>query len=295
LNITVKLVHQLITQQFPRWAHLSIKPVEVDGHDNRTFQLGTELLLRLPSAQCYAEVVEKEQAWLPVLAQHLFLEIPEPIAMGKPTQDYHYNWSIYRWINGDSANVLSVYDLDFNNIALNLARFLQELHQINSIDGPVAGACNFYRGGSLAIYNEEVLSAIDKLKENIEVDKVTKIWQKAMSSAWNKQPVWVHGDLSAGNIIIRNKKLVAVIDFGGIAIGDPACDLVIAWTFLTKESRDIFKLQLNLDNDTWNRARGWAVWKAMITLVSIEDKNSAQAIQQFYIINEILNEHCLQL
>lgn len=290
LLISLALVKNLIGQQFPQWNHLPIKPVEFSGWDNRTFRLGNDMLVRLPSAQRYAAKVAIEQKWLPILAPHLSLAIPKPLAMGQPSENYPFNWSVYQWIEGESANSLNIEDVYLPQIAISLAQFLNELHKIDITDGPIAGPHNFWRGGSLSIYDTETKSAIDQLKDIIDVDQVTAVWKKALNSQWTKNPVWLHGDLSAGNILIKNNQLVAVIDFGGMAIGDPACDMVIAWTFLKDESRKLFKSRLNLDLDTWNRARGWALWKALITLAKCTDKVSDQAQQQKNIINSILHD-----
>lgn len=289
MEITVLLVTDLISQQFPQWSHLPIKPVEFSGWDNRTFRLGNDMLIRLPSAERYAAKVAIEQKWLPILALHLSLAIPKPLAMGQPSKDYPFYWSVYQWIEGESANNLIIDDVHLQPIALSLAQFLNELHEIDITGGcPVAGQHNFWRGGQLSTYDAETKSAIDELKDLIDLNRATAVWQKALSSKWTKNPVWLHGDLSAGNILIQNNQLVAVIDFGGMAIGDPACDLVIAWTFLKDESRKLFKSQLNLDVDTWNRARGWTLWKALITLAKCPDKVSDQAQEQKNIINSIL-------
>lgn len=286
LNITVALVTQLIAQQFPQWAHLPITPVEFGGHDNRTFHLGDTMSVRLPSDQEYAAQVEKEQTWLPILAQHVSIQISQPIAMGQPSADYPFHWSVYRWIDGKSPNNFVIDEQSLKVIAAQLAQFLNEMHTIDSTGGPVTD-----RGGSPIVYDDEARSAIMTLQNLIDTDTATAVWDKAISSRWNQKPLWSHGDFSAGNILIKDNKLCAVIDFGSITVGDPACDLVIAWTFLTKESREIFRSLVNLDADTWARARGWALWKAMITLVAMQDKSSAQAIQQLHIINEILDEH----
>jgi aminoglycoside phosphotransferase (APT) family kinase protein len=140
----------------------------------------------------------------------------------------------------------------------------------------------------------ETKEAIGELGKLIDSDRVMSVWKKAISSKWENDPVWIHGDFASGNIIIRDKHLVAVIDFGGMAIGDPACDLVISWTFLKGEARKIFKEYIGLDNKTWSRARGWALWKALITIVSLKDRSSIAAIEQLQIINEIIDEHELE-
>src|SRR3990167_181520 len=290
-DVSVSLIKNLIFEQFSQWKNLPIKEVEVQGWDNRTFRLGSEMLIRMPSAECYAVKVEKEQKWLPILAKHLSIKIPEPIAMGKPSKDYPWNWSIYKWIEGKSANTLNVNEKDLENIAKQVDQFLNELHKIDTAGAPSPGKHNFYRGGDLSVYDKETRSAIEKLKTFISAENVLKVWEKALGSAWNKNPIWIHGDLSAGNILIQNNRLVGIIDFGGTAVGDPACDLVIAWTFLKNKSRKIFKANVNLDNDTWTRARGWALWKAVITLDSLKYKTSLEAFEQKNIIEEIISKH----
>lgn len=291
-NIPVSLVTNLIAEQFPQWAHLPIMPVEVSGHDNRTFHLGDSMSVRLPSAQDYAAKVSIEQKWLPFLAQHVSITIPKPLAMGKPSQGYPWNWSVYTWIEGKSANLVSLDEIhDLNTFACALAHFLNELHKIDTTNGPKAGPHNFYRGGSLLVYDAETRSALELLQNVVDTTTALSVWEKALSSQWNNKPVWIHGDLSTGNILLKDGRLTAVIDFGGMGVGDPACDLVIAWTFLTPESRKIFKSKLNLDSETWARARGWALWKALITLVPLKDENSSEALKNQKIIKTILAEH----
>ncbi len=291
VDISLPLATDLITEQFPHWSHLPISPVELSGHDNRTFRLGEELLIRLPSSQEYAPQVHKEQTWLPLLAPHLSFSIPEPIALGQPSKNYPWPWSIYRWIEGESANSLSLDELNLPLLATQLAQFLSELHKINTTDGPLPSSHNFYRGGNLSIYDTETRSAIKELQDSIDTDAVTTVWEKALSSTWDRDPVWIHGDFSSGNILLQNNQLAAVIDFGCMGIGDPACDLVMAWTLLKDESRNVFKSELNLDQDTWARARGWALWKSLFTIVSLKDKTSSKAMKQQDVIHEILKEH----
>lgn len=291
IEITLQLVTKLVAEQFPQWAHLLIRPVESSGIDNRTFRLGKEMSIRLPSAEEYMTQVQKEQKWLPILAPHLSFRIPKPLAQGQPSEHYPLNWSVYRWIEGKSANTLCIDDLDLQTIASQLAHFLSKLHKINIAGGPPAGPHNYYRGDHLSVYDAETRSAICKLQSFINADVATSVWEKAISSKWRKNPIWIHGDFSSENIIVKENQLVAVIDFGCMGIGDPACDLVIAWTFLKNESRKIFKSGLRLDLNTWARARGWALWKALITITPLKDETCSKAMEQQQIINEILNEH----
>jgi aminoglycoside phosphotransferase (APT) family kinase protein len=265
LSISTQLVRALIEQQFPQWARLQIVPVEPGGWDNRTFRLGRAMAVRLPSAACYAEQVEKEQRWLPWLAPQLLLVVPTPLAVGKPGAGYPWQWSIYRWIDGETVATAS--NVDLNLLAADLARFLAKLQSLNAAAGPAPGAHNFHRGGSLSVYDEQTRRAIATLAKEIDATRATEIWDEALATSWEQARVWVHGDVAAGNLLLKDGKLHAVIDFGCCAVGDPACDLVAAWTIFDAGSARIFREGVHLDSATWQRARGWALWKALITLV----------------------------
>jgi aminoglycoside phosphotransferase (APT) family kinase protein len=286
-----ELVKKLIIEQYPEFAHLPIQAVANQGHDNRTFHLGEEMLVRLPSAEDYAEQPNKEQKWLPFLAKHISVPIPAPILIGKASQHYPWNWAIYNWLEGESANTVEFTDVELAQLAISLANFLKELQQIDISNAPLAGLHNFHRGAHVSVYDEEARSNIKELNGIIDQERATSIWQRAINTKWERAYLWVHGDFASSNILVQDQKLAAVIDFGCMAVGDPACDLVIAYTFLNKESRAIFKEHIGLDQDTWYRARGWALWKACFELVAIKDKSSPAAKQQLDLINEITLEH----
>lgn len=290
LEIPIEVVTELISTQFPEYTNLPIKAVEPNGWDNRTFRLGKQMSIRLPSAERYAAKVSIEHIWLPKLGSNLSIPIPTPIAIGNPAKNYPWNWSIYGWIEGQSANTLHIDDKTLERLGLQLADFLNELQAIDSSDGPLPGEHNFFRGASPIVYDAETRSAIDRLEAHVDAAKATSVWEQAISSRWEKKTVWIHGDFSAGNILINNNQLAGVIDFGGMAVGDPSCDLVIAWTLLKETSRDKFKSALRLDEDTWDRARGWALWKALITLEALEDKVGLKAKEQLLVIEEVLND-----
>lgn len=289
MNITETLVRELIAKQFPQWSHLSIQAVKNSGWDNRTFHLGTEMLIRMPSSAEYAGQVEKEQTWLPKLASHLPLPIPAPLAMGKPNELYPWKWSINRWLPGETAAIAHINDL--SEFANDLALFLNALQSINSAGGPLAGPHSFYRGGDLAVYDLETRKAIEDLKNHIDFSAATEIWEKALSSSWQNPPVWVHGDVSVGNLLLSQGKLSAVIDFGQLAIGDPACDLAIAWTLFEGKSRRIFLETLKLDSNTWARGQAWALWKAMIYLVNQQTEMNFEAKRALRTIHEVIEDY----
>ena len=289
ININERLTSRLIASQFPQWADLPIKPVELNGWDNRTFRLGEDMSVRLPSAAWYAAQVEKEHKWLPKLAPYLPLPIPVPLAMGQPDKTYPWQWSIYRWLEGENATIENISDVE--EFATKLAQFLAALQRIDSSGGPPPGEHNFYRGGSLSVYDDETRESITTLRNHIDRDAVTEIWESAINTKWHRKPVWLHGDFAAGNLLIKEGQLSAVIDFGCSGVGDPACDLTIAWTFLSGASREAFRKTLTLDDATWARARGWVLWKALITLVDAVETDVQKSRNAKYVINEVLEDY----
>ena len=288
-HLDVSLVRRLVATQFPEWAKPPVKPVEFGGWDNRTFHLGEHMSVRLPSAARYVAQVEKEHRWLPILAPQLPLPVPVPLAMGRPAEGYPWPWSVYRWIGGEAATIGRIADV--RQFAVTLAAFLAALQAIDADGGPAPGPHNFFRGGPPAFYDGETRQAIATLDGRIDGDAATEVWERALASSWQRPPVWVHGDVASGNLLVRDGRLGAVIDFGTSGVGDPACDLYIAWTFLEGESRDAFRAALPLDDATWQRGRGWTLWKALITLARHIDTNPQQAAIARRVIDEVLADH----
>ncbi|MCA9800460.1 MAG: aminoglycoside phosphotransferase family protein [Cyanobacteria bacterium HKST-UBA02] len=289
-HVDVHLARSLVYRQFRPWGHLDIEPVPFCGWDNQTFRLGEEMLIRLPSAERYASQVDKEQYWLPRLAPHLPLPVPEPLAVGKPDCGYPWQWSIYRWIPGEIAAFERIDSM--GEFAGGLRDFLLALHKIDATDGPAAGPQNFYRGGDLSIYDEETRKAVKSLEGRIDSAAVLWIWELALASRWERPPVWVHGDISPGNLLVEGGKLSAVIDFGSCGVGDPACDLAIAWTFFRGESREMFKsiFGSDLDESIWNRGRGWTLWKVLITLAASEINDQIVMERAWMTLHELLQD-----
>lgn len=263
IEITVDLVRRLIESQFPEWKHLDLRPVEKSGHDNRTYRLGSEMTVRLPCHERYASAVEKEWTWLPVFKPLLSLPIPVPVAKGEPTDEYPLPWSINRWIDGATVTYENIRDL--NEFAEDLASFLKELEAIDASRGIPAGVQNFHRGGSLAVYDQDTRSIIETLSGQYDQKLLTEIWELSLATRYLSAPVWLHGDVAVGNLLVREGRLCGVIDFGTMGVGDPSSDLVMAWNFFDDASRETFLNLMNFDEDTVHRARGWALWKALIT------------------------------
>ena len=286
---TLDLARKLIEEQFPEYASLLVVDVEKQGHDNRTYRLGEHMLIRMPTTAHYAFKVPKEQELLPQLAKRLSVSIPVPIKMAKPSADFPYPFSIYKWLPGKSINLLTLTDQEKEQLAFDLAKFLKELQAIMDVKGPEPGQHNWWRGDHVGVYDKGAREQIAELSDVIDVTRALALWDKACATRWNKRPVWIHGDFAIGNILMEGGKLSAVIDFGGPAIGDPACDLVIAWTYLSGKARKIFTSKMEMDPDTWLRARAWALWKATFELCQISDKNSSEAKIQKIIIAEAID------
>jgi aminoglycoside phosphotransferase (APT) family kinase protein len=288
-DITPALVTRLLGEQFPQWAHLPVRRVDADGIDNTTFRLGSTMSVRMPTGDWYSKQVEKEQRWLPILAPQLPLPIPAPLAQGAPSFGYPWPWSVYGWIDGDPLIVSHVDDLA--QMAADVAGFLAALYAVGSAGGPGPGQHNFYRGGPLTVYDAETRAALEVLRGHIDTVAAADVWAAALRATWKGFPVWFHGDIAPGNLLVNRGRLSAVIDFGTSGVGDPACDTVLAWTLLSGDSRHMFRERLPLDDATWARGRGWAIWKAMIVLVSALDSDPADAIECKRVIAEVISDH----
>lgn len=299
-HLDVPLVRRLLEAQFPHWADLPIRPVEHDGWDNTTFRLGDDMSVRLPSHVAYESQVTKEHEWLPRLAPQLPLAIPVSLAMGEPSDDFPLRWSVRRWVEGDIALDAPIADLVA--FAGDVADFLTALYSIDAAGGPSAGMHSHFRGGALTgpafhpdrerrNFDSQTREAIAILHDRVDVDACTEVWDAALASTWDREPVWVHGDIAPDNLLVRNGRLSAVIDFGCSAVGDPACDLFMAWAFFSGPSRDAFRAGLNLDDATWARGRGWVMWKALIVLAREIDTGSGEEWLFRRLLDEVLAEY----
>lgn len=288
-DVDVPLVERLVATQFPQWAGLPIRPVERDGWDNWTFHLGNDMKVRLPSAMGYAEQAEKEAYWLPRLAPHLPLPVPVPIGIGRPAEGYPCPWSIYRWLEGEPVTRENVDDAV--QFGWDLAKFLIALQRIDATGGPPPGQHNYFRGADvMAAYGDEARRSIDSIAETIDAPAAHAVLDAAAAVPFTGPPMWLHGDIAAGNLLQCEGQLAAVIDFGGCAVGDPACDLVIAWVFLDGAGRDSFRLSMPADDAMWARARAWALWKAALMLANgMVDNPSENAPRA--VIDAVIAEH----
>jgi len=254
VQIDVPLVRRLVAVQFPQWARLAVEPVESAGWDNTIFRLGSDLAARLPRRRIGADQVRKEHQWLPMLAPQLPLAVPVPLGHGVPGEGYPWHWTVCPWLKGELAALTRVADM--RGAARSLARFIAALQAIDSAGGPV----HEFRGVSLAAHDHNTRALVAALRDSLDVGSALAVWDAALSApAWTGRPVWMHGDLHPANLLVDGHELSAVIDFGLLGVGDPACDLMAAWTYLSADSRDVFRNALAVDDATWSRARGWAL------------------------------------
>lgn len=281
------LVRRLLEAQFPDWADLLIERVQSAGTDNAIYRLGDDMAARLPRVESATGQVEMEHRWLPRLAPHLPLAIPTPLAMGVPAEGYPWRWSVYRWLEGENATADR---LDLRQAATDLAEFIAALQRIDAAGGPLAGV-ESSRGVPLAARDAPTRAAIAALHGVLDMDAVTAQWEAALRApVWTGPGVWLHGDLNEGNLLALHDRLSAVIDFGVMGVGDPACDLMVAWTLLTPETRDTFRAALPFDDATWTRGRGWALSWALIVLPYYQHTNPGLCRIAEYTINEVLHE-----
>lgn len=289
VDTDVSLVGRLLATQFPQWANLPIEPAVSIGTDNAIYRLGDDMAVRLPRTQRVTTQLDKEHLWLPRLAPHLPLAIPVPLAKGIPGEGYPWRWSVYRWLGGKNAAIERVADL--RQAATALAQFVAALHRIDPTGGPPAGAHNFFRGVPLATRDAATRTAIVSLRNMLDTAAVTAAWEAALESPqWEARPVWIHGDLLPGNLLVEGDRLSAVIDFGGLGVGDPACDLMPAWILFSGESRDAFRAALSVDDATWARGRGWALsWGLIFIPYYLESNPGGVAIAR-HAIEEVLTD-----
>lgn len=262
--IDTSLVRRLLAAQFPQYAELPLSPVPLSGMDNATFRLGDDLSVRLPRYPRWVGQVEREHRWLPRLAPHLPLPVSEPVAKGEPGEGYPYPWSVYRWLDGETATAEGL--ADPHRAALALAEFIRALQKVDAAGGPGPEWSNAFRGVPMGDDRDSLASEarvrpkIAALEGLVDTAAVTAVWEAALAApAWDEPPVWIHGDLAPGNLLALDGRLSAVIDFGTLAVGDPAVDLLPAWKFLPDQARGAFRAALGVDDATWARGRGWGL------------------------------------
>jgi aminoglycoside phosphotransferase (APT) family kinase protein len=250
LDIDAVLARRLLASQFPEWADLPLVPVLPAGTDHAIFRLGNEMSLRLPRREGIEAQAGLEQEWLPRLAPHLTLAIPEPLVVGEPDGSYPFRWAVHTWLPGEPAAAGRLRDPV--EAATDLARFILALRRIDTTGAPPAG-----RGKLLETRDEQTRKWLATLDGIVDSDAVAAAWDEALAvPVWYGPPLWVHGDLDSRNLLVRQGRLSGLVDFGGLGVGDPACDVGAAWKLFAGESRRRFRAELAVDDATWARARG---------------------------------------
>jgi aminoglycoside phosphotransferase (APT) family kinase protein len=264
VDTDAELVTRLLAAQFPRWADLPIRRVPSTGTDNAMFRIGAELCARLPRIEWAVRSLQREQRLLPMLAPHLPLAVPTPVALGRPTDEYPYPWSVQPWIEGVAATRELFGDPALNPVtaALDLADFLKALQAVDTTGAPPPAG----RERPITVRDAEVRDRVAELGSALDAKAVLAAWDRVMDTPpWPDVPRWVHTDLQGGNLIVRSGRLRAVIDFAPGA-GDPAVDLLPAWNLFQGEAREAFRTALAVDDATWERGRGWALSIALVAL-----------------------------
>jgi len=259
------LVENLVAAQFPEWAKLPVERVASFGTDHALYRLGPQLVARLPRRDVNERSLRSERRWLPRLAPHLPLAVPTPVADGRPGFGYPFEWSVYGWLEGEAADQEPITDLA--QAAADLAEFISALQSIDPSGGPDPGPHNAFRGVPLTRRDESTRASIDALRHEIDAEAVTALWDEALAAPdWHRPPVWHHGDLDIRNLLVTEGRLSGVIDFGCLGLGDPACDVAVAWKVLPAKERDAFRRTLAVDDATWTRAGGWVLSQAVNAL-----------------------------
>ncbi|MFB9687900.1 aminoglycoside phosphotransferase family protein [Amycolatopsis plumensis] len=273
--IDTALVRRLVGTQFPQWAGLPLTRYAPAGSDHVIHRLGDELSVRLPRHAGAIGQAAKEAEWLPRLAPHLPLAVPVPVAVGEPDFGYPWPWAVSRWLDGEVATVEAL--SGSHEAAVELAGFLTALHRFDGETADLAVR-------PLAARDAATRTAIEEVGDAFDTSALTGLWDAALAApAWAGPPVWCHGDFHTGNLLTAGGRLSAVIDFGELGAGDPACDLMIAFTLMSAGTRATFRTALGVDEATWTRGRGWALatgLTAYVAYAAVDPRVAAQTTRQ---------------
>jgi aminoglycoside phosphotransferase (APT) family kinase protein len=269
LEIDDALVRGLLARQFPEWAELPLQRVEPRGTDNAIFRLGDDLAVRLPRIDGPASPGSTELDWLPRLAPLLPVDLPVPVAQGTPDVGYPWYWEIHSWVEGETVPMEQI---DAVQAARDLAVLVAALQQLDP-EGAPAG-----RGVPLADRDESFRHWLARFDGD---PRVAGEWERALAAPpWDGAPVWHHGDLDARNWLVRDGRITGVIDWGSMGVGDPACDLMVAWKLHSEEACEAFRASLPTDDATWIRARGWVISQAVAILAYYTPANNATLVNE---------------
>ena len=261
------VVRSLLAAQFPEWSSLPLSAVPSTGTVNTIYRLGDSLCVRLPRVEAWAGDLRKELEWLPRLAPCLSLRVPRPVARGAPGDGYPFAWAIYEWLPGETFDAERMDDEA--QAAADLAQFASELRGADH-----AGAPRSRRDRPLRVRDPEIRAVLPAVREVVDLAAVTARWDAALAApAWDGTLEWTHGDLLPPNLLLASGRLVAVLDFGNMGLGDPAVDVVAAWTVFGPDGRAMYRDALGVDDGTWARARGLALHQALMIIPYYADTN----------------------
>ena len=253
VDTDAELVRRLLRAQHPQWADLALRRVPSAGTDNAMYQLGDGLAVRLPRIDWAIDAVAKEQRWLPFLAPQLPLAVPEPVAEGQPTEEFPYPWGVVRWLPGELATLDRLADPE--EAARDLAGFVRALRAVDATDGP-----RHQRGASLRRGDQLVRDGLATAGDEVDVDALLEVWDAAVAAPEHDgPPTWFHGDLSYLNVLATDGRASGIIDWGTCGVGDPAIDMIAAWSLLPPGARDVYRGELGVSDAEWARGKGWVV------------------------------------
>jgi aminoglycoside phosphotransferase (APT) family kinase protein len=265
VDIDASLARRLLAEQMPGYCALPLRRIASGGTDNAVFRLGDHLTMRMPLHPSAVDGLLKEVRWLPVIAPHVRLAVPEVASIGEPSDDYPFPWAVVRWLEGEDALTGQIRSV--RETAFTLGRFITQLQGIDTADAPLPGTEGFVRGLPLVGRDSTFRTALGQCEGLVNIERVRQIWDDALAAPeWDLAPVWLHGDLIPGNLLLRDGRLVGVLDFGAMATGDPAYDVTPAWHLLDRDTRPAFREIIGADDATWRRARGLVVSGAVIAL-----------------------------
>lgn len=282
IPIDEALVRRLLGEQFGAWARLPLAQVTPPGTVNAMFRLGQDLCVRLPRLPRYEVGLRQELTWLPKIAPLVTLAVPTPVAVGRPSAHFPLTWAVYRWIDGTESDRKQLGDQE--QTAVRLAQFILQMRRLDT-----GGAPRSTRDRPLPSRDSESRQAIAALPAGMDRQAISAAWEVALAApGWSGVPVWTHGDLLPPNLVLRDGRLAGVIDFGQMGAGDPAVDLIPAWTVLGKLGRQRFRAALDVDAGLWARSRGFALHQALLIIPYYLKTNPSFAAMARRTIDEIL-------
>jgi aminoglycoside phosphotransferase (APT) family kinase protein len=259
VRATVEQVRRLVADQCPQWAGLPVTPLaeELEGTDHALLRIGDALVARMPKIASAVDQADSDARWLPVLASRLPVRIPVPLHVGEPGAGYPWRWTVVPWIAGTTPPRLGCDDV----VLAREVAFVRALHRVDPAGGPQRAPGS--RGSALRHADEGVRRVLPRLAghdDGFEVAAAEAAWEVCLAAAdWDRAPVWIHGDLQPGNLIIDGDRLAAVIDFGALGVGDPAPDVAPALWIFTGAARDVYREAVGYDDATWRRAYAWVL------------------------------------